>query len=308
MIKKEIRLDELELSEVDNMYKLMFGNLISDCDYKKAYELCSVNYSEMIKAENNKIAPPPSMGRGYKYVRNMIYGWFFEDLFYELLKKNKTIKNIELTGNDREHKIIYDYTTKKSKILGEKTTFPDYLLTLNDGNKMYLELKTAAKGIYSIKIGNVKQLYKTMGESQIFSCIIMIDLVNETYSIHSVESFINQHPFVNNRMEGQLCYYIPQPTNSFSNLINENFTSYIKNEIFNITDVKKYEYLMKAKDNNKDVKLISEKIKLDDLYFDFKFREQEFNNTIEKISNKFKDIDIVNTTWEDLFKRIDNER
>ena len=128
----------MELNEVDSLYRIMFGHIISKSSYKKAYESCLENYNEMIRSENKKINPPPSMGRGWKYVRNMIYGWFVEDLFYELLKLNKNIKLIELTGNDKMHKIIYDYKTKKSKIEGTKTTKPDFLITLNNGEKIFL--------------------------------------------------------------------------------------------------------------------------------------------------------------------------
>ena len=308
MGNNEIRLDEMELNEVDNLCKTMFGNIVSKNSYKKAYESCLNNYNEMIQAENKKISPPPSMGRGWKYVRNMIYGWFVEDLFYELLKINTNIKLIELTGNDKMHKIIYDYKTKKSKIEGEKTTKPDYLITLKNDKKIFLELKTAAKGVYSIKAGNVKQLYKTMGESQIFSCIVMIDLVNATYSIHSIEDFINQHPFVNNRMEGQLCYDIPKPTKTFSELKDENLSKYIKKELFEILEVKKYKYLQKATGNKEIMNIISSKIKIDDLYFEFKFKEQEFNNNVNKIASKIRYIDIVKTSWDKIFKRMDDEK
>ena len=308
MVKEEIRLDEMELDEVNIMYKSMFGSLVPKQSYDKAYKSCKKNYEEMVKAEKDKIKPPSSMGRGWKYAKNMIYGWFVEDLFYELLKLNKNIKKIDLTGNDKEHKIIYDYETKKSIIVGAKTTVPDFLITLSNNKKMYLELKTAAKGIYSIKTGNVKQLYKTMGESQIFSCIVMLDLVNETYSIHSIEDFLNQHPFVNNRMEGQLCYDVPQPTKTFSELVKEDLSKYIKAELFNILAVKRFEYLNKVRDNKELASIISSKIKIDDLYFEFRFKEQEFNNNVKNISSKIKNIDIVKTTWEKIFERIDNEK
>lgn len=307
MAKAEIRLDEMELEEVNNVYSAMFKNLVSEESYDEAYKHCLKNYNEMIQAEKSKISPPPSMGRGWKYVKNMIYGWFVEDLFYGLLKLNSNIKDIQLTGNDKEHKVIYNYNTKKSRIAGEKTTNPDFLITLKNNTKMYLELKTAAKGIYSIKTGNVKQLYKTMGESQIFSCIVMLDLVNETYSIHSIEDFLNQHPFVNNRMEGQLCYDISQPIKKFSQIISEDLSAYIKNELFNIIEVKKFKYLYKVANNKEAAKLIQEKIKIDDLYFDFKFKEQEFHNSIKNIASKFNDIDIVNTSWEEIFTRIDKD-
>ena len=307
MLNKVIRLDEMELEEVNHLYKTMFGELVPKQSYDCAYKICANNYNEMIEAERNKIKPPSSMGRGWKYVKNLIYGWFVEDLFYELLKQNITIKNIELTGNDREHKISYNYIEKTSKVLGEKTTTPDYLITLNNDRQMFLELKTAAKGIFSIKIGNVKELYKIMGKSQIFSCIIMLDLVNETYSIHSIEDFYNQHPFVNNRMEGQLCYSVPQPSKVFSELIDEDFSKYIKQELFDILEVKKYEYLNKVSNNKDMTKIVLSKIKVDDLYFDFKFREKEFDKSIKNIASKFKDIDLLNTNWNDIFERIDNE-
>ncbi len=307
MPKEEIRLDEMELNEVNKMYDSMFGSLVSKQSYDKAYKSCKKNYKEMQKAVNDKIKPPSSMGRGWKYVRNIIYGWFVEDLFYELLKLNKNIKKIELTGNDKEHKIVYDYTTKKSTIAGAKTTFPDFLITLKNNERIYLELKTAAKEIYSIKIGNVKQLYKTMGESQIFSCIVMIDLVNKTYSIHSIEDFLNQHPFVNNRMEGQLCYDIPKPTKAFSKLIEEDLSRYIKTELFDIIDVKKFKYLNKVSDNKELAKIIVSKIKIDDLYFEFRFKEQEFHKTVNNIASKFNDIDIMNISWQEIFDKVDNK-
>ncbi len=296
----KIRLDDMTIEDVKELYNPMFKDLIEETVLERLYLKYLEKYKEMKVAEKNGYKAPSAMGRKYSYLRNMLYGWYIEDLFYILLQKNPKIESVILSGDDREHKFLYDHENKKIGISGDKTTNPDYLITLKNGEKIYLELKTAVAEVYSIKVGNVKQLQKTMGFTSIYSLIIMVDLLNGFYEIKDIGYFLNIFPFVNNRMEGQLCYNFPIPSKSFSMIKEEDFSSYINKEIFDTEDIKKYRALYLAeKSGNKDLeKDIKNKIKLDEINAGFEYTQKEYNKAVEKILLKSPNVEFK--TWKDL--------
>ena len=296
----KLRLDDMTIEDVKKLYDKMFCDLIDKETLDKIYNEYLEKYNRMKQAEKDGYTAPSAMGRRYNYLKNMLYGWYIEDLFYILIKKNPMIASVEMTGNDSEHTFVYDAVEKKVSIAGSKTTVPDYLITMKNGSKVYLELKTAAAEIYSIKIGNVKQLQKTMGSTNIYSMIIMIDLVNELYDIKDMKFFINSFPFVNQRMEGQLCYDFPNPSKKFSQIMEEDFASYIDEEMFSVEEVIKYRCLSIAEKNEdkKMVKDIKNKISLDELYNEFKFQEEEFKKRINLLIEKSPNIEFK--TWNEI--------
>ena len=302
----KLRLDDMTLETVKELHDKMFCNLIDKDALNIIYNEYLEKYNKMKQAEKDGYEAPSAMGRKYNYLKNMLYGWYIEDLFYILIKKNPMVLSVEMTGNDSKHEFIYDAVNKKISIAGSKTTIPDYLITMKDGAKVFLELKTAAAEVYSIKIGNVKQLQKTMGSTNIYSMIIMIDLVNELYDIKDMNFFINSFPFVNRRMEGQLCYDFPKPTKKFSEILSEDFSSYIKEDMFSIEEVVKYRCLSIAetKENIKMIRDIKNKISLDELYNEFKFQENEYKKKIDNLIKKSPDIEFK--TWNDILKDLDN--
>lgn len=302
----KIRLDDMTIEEVEKLYNPMFKELLDEKTLKEIYEKYLYKYNEMKTAEQKGYDAPSGMGRRFNYLKNMLYGWYIEDLFFLLIKQNSNVKNIEFTGNDAEHNLKYDNDNKKVTICGTKTTNPDFLITLNNGNKIYLELKTAAAEVYSIKVGNVKQLHKTMGYTNIYSMIIMVDLVNEKYEIKDLAFFMNAFPFVNQRMEGQLCYDFPIPSKSFSLLKDENFESYINYDMFDTDEVKKYRALKLAEENNNKsiIKAVKNKISLDELCNEFKYQKDEFDKKMDKLISGTPNIEFK--TWDDILTELNS--
>lgn len=302
----KIRLDDMSIEDVRKLYEPMFQDLLEQNLLDSVYQEYQQKYEEMLDAEAKGYSAPSAMGRRYMYLKNMLYGWYIEDLFFEVIKKNPNVLKVEQTGNDSEHLFIYDHDKKKVTIAGSKTTIPDFLITMNNGKQVYLELKTAAAEVYSIKIGNVKQLQKTMGSTNIYSMIIMIDLVHGLYEIKDMEFFMNSFPFVNQRMEGQLCYDFPIPTKDFSQLISEDFGNYINEEMFDIDEVKRYKCLHIAEEigNKGSIKKIKNKIALDEKISEFKFTEEEFKKQMNNIIAKSPDIE--SKTWDDILADLNN--
>lgn len=302
----KLRLDDMTLDDVKELYDKMFKNIIDVSTLNRVYNEYLIKYNEMLQAEKDGYAAPSAMGRRYNYLKNMLYGWYIEDLFYILIKSNPEVLSVEMTGNDSEHSFIYDHVEKKVSIAGTKTTIPDYLITMRNGSKVYLELKTAAAEVFSIKIGNVKQLQKTMGSTGIYSMIIMIDLVNELYDIKDIKYFMNRLPFVNQRMEGQLCYDFPNPSKEFSEILLEDFSSYIDENMFSTEEVIKYKCLSVAEslEDKQLIKDIKNKISLDELYSEFKFQEDEFKKKIGVLISKSPNIEFK--TWNDIWSDLGN--
>lgn len=300
----KLRLDDMTIEQVRDLYNSMLKNLISKELLDKIYNQYLQKYNEMKEAERNGYTAPSGMGRRFNYLKNILYGWYIEDLFFLLIKQNPAVKNIEFSGDDAKHIFEYDHENKKISICGSKTTAPDFLITLNNDTKVYLELKTAAADIYSVKIGNVNQLQKTMGFTNIYSMIIMVDLVHEKYEIKDLSFFIDSVPFVNQRMEGQLCYDFPVPQKEFALLKDEKFEEYINGEMFNTIDVAKFRALKIAIDNKdkEKVKEIKNKITLDKLTNEFEFKKKEFHIKVEKLMEKTPNIQAE--TWEELLSEL----
>lgn len=303
---KNIRLDDMTIKDVKELYDPMFNNLISQDILDNVYNKYLFKYNEMKEAEKNGYDAPSGMGRKFNYLKNILYGWYIEELFFLLIKRNSNVSDVKFTGKDAEHDLKYNHENKKVTIAGIKDTTPDFLITTSSGKKVYLELKTAAKEIYSVKIGNVKQLQKTMGFTDIYSMIIMVDLVNEKYDIKDLSFFTNSFPFVNQRMEGQLCYDFPIPEKDFSLIINENFDNYIKNDMFNVDDVKKYKALKIAEDldDKEKIREVKNKIKLDELISEFEFKNAELIKEVDKLVSVSPNIE--NKTWDDILSELIN--
>jgi hypothetical protein len=112
--------------------------------------------------------------------------------------------------------------------------------------------------------------------------------------------FINSFPFVNQRMEGQLCYDFPNPSKKFAQIMKEDFSSYIDEEMFSVEEVVKYKCLSIA-EKNEDKKMINDiknKISLDELYNEFKFQEDEFKKKIDSLLEKSPSIELK--TWNEI--------
>ena len=295
------RLDEMDFNEISIEYEEIFDF----CDKQaliKIKDCINLIYEKYIKnIKNGFKIKGGTLGRGeLKWGRNIIWGWYIEKIILEILKNNKYVSNIEFYGGDLSHEFIYDNTTKKILIEGIKETKPDFLIKLKSGIEICIELKTAAKGIFTIKKGNVEQLYKEAGYNNRITLILMIDLENKLNILENLKYFYLLKPFVNQRMEGQLCYNFSIPNIQLLNLENADFNDYIDNTLFDLLDVKKLKALHIAESiNNQElIKLIKNKIKLDSIIEDKNFNIEVFNEKINNIKIKCKNID---TSWEEIF-------
>lgn len=296
-----IRLDEMNIDEVEQYYRNIFEGQLSTNEFDKISSQYRSKYEEVYNAHNNlhyKVSG--GMGRGFKYTLAILYGWYIEELIYNLISKNPDVVQIEYSGNDSEHNFIFDDKNKLIKIAGEKTTNPDFLITIKDGRKFYIELKTAAAGIFTIKKGNVMQLYKTLAATRVYSIILMIDVINGLYEFKDLNYFANMHPFVNQRMEGQLCYNFPTPTKPFSNLVCENFLKEYNDEIFNNPVVLKYTALNKAKEIDKTLaKIITKKLTVDNKKEELEFQKLTYESEIAEIIKECPQVESL--SWEEIF-------
>jgi hypothetical protein len=305
-------LDEIEFIEISNIYYGMVKSILEEdvfISIKNEYEKKSIRFMQFID-KGYKIKGG-TLGRGeLKYSRNIIYGWFLERLILEIISKNKDIKDINFFGDDGNHDFFIN-SKNQIEIKGEKTTVPDFLIEFNNGKKLLMELKSAAKEVFTIKKGNVKALSKSAAFEKIPTSIIMIDLANKTYEIKNLKYFINLQPFVNQRMEGQLCYDFPRPTKSIENLKNEDISRYVNNDIFDFEIVKKYIVLAKASSNKpkkgkmaklkKYVTIINKKIRVEELNEELIISQADFNNRINDIIVKYPE---VKKSWNEIDKEL----
>jgi len=301
-----IRLDEMNIDEVEQYYKKIFKGQLSAEEFNKISLQYRNKYEEVYNAHYNlRYKVSGGMGRGFKYTLAILYGWYIEELIYNLISKNPIVAKIEYTGNDAEHNFIFDEENKLIKIAGEKTTNPDFLVTLKDNRNFFIELKTAAAGIFTIKKGNVMQLYKTIAQTKIYSIILMIDIINGLYEFKDLNYFSNQHPFVNQRMEGQLCYHFPTPTKPFSNLIHEDFLIEYNSEIYNHPIVIKYSLLNISQLTNKAfTKIIKKKLDVDNKREEFEFQKMKHEVEIAKIIKECPEVETM--SWEELSNLLKN--
>lgn len=298
------RLDEMDFNEISIEYNEMF-NFIEKSILDKIKQEISNIYDEYIKyTKKDYKVKGGTFGRGeLKWGRNIIWGWYVEKIIYEILKQNNNLKKITLYGGDKTHHFIYNDTDKKIEIEGMKETKPDFLLIDNNDNEFCIELKTAAREVFSIKKGNIEQLYKEAGNYNRITLILMIDLQNKVYSIENLKYFYQLKPFVNQRMEGQLCYNFPAPDKQLNLLQNMKFDTYIDNSIFDILEVKKIKALKVATElNNKEyIKLITAKIKLDKIEEEKQFQIEQFDFQIQNIIEKYSN---VNVSWNTIFEKL----
>ena len=306
------RLDEMEFIEISNIYYDIVKDILEKELFiliKNEYEEKSIQFMQFID-EGYKIKGG-TLGRGeLKYARNIIYGWFLEKLILEIISKNKDIKDINFFGDDGNHRFFIN-SKNQIEIQGEKTTVPDFLIEFNNGKKLLMELKSAAKEIFTIKKGNVKSLSKSAAFEKIPTSIIMIDLVNQTYEIKNLKYFVNIQPFVNQRMEGQLCYDFPRPIKDIKNLMSENLSQYIDEDIFDFEIVRKYIVLAKASSNKpkrgktailkKYITVINKKIRLEELKEELIISQADFNCKINDIIIKYPDVE---KSWNEIDKEL----
>lgn len=307
------RLDEMEFIEISNIYQEMVKDILDKnifIETKNIYENKSIRFMKYVD-KGYKIKGG-TLGRGeLKYSRNIIYGWFLEKLILEIISRNKTIKTIKFSGDDGSHN-FYINNENKIEITGSKTTIPDFLIEFKNGEKLLMELKSAAREVFTIKKGNVKSLSKSAAFEKIPTSIIMIDLVNRTFEIKNLKYFISLHPFVNHAMEGQLCYDFPRPISKINDLINKDIFQYVDNDIFNLEIVKKYIVLAKASSHNakkgkvislkKYITLINKKIKLEELQEELIISQEDFNNKIVNIKSKYPDVE---KSWNEISDTLD---
>ena len=154
----------------------------------------------------------------------------------------------------------------------------------------------------------MNKLQENVGFTLIYSVIIMVDLLNGLYGIQDMEDFLNFLPFINNRMEGQLCYEFPRPDKEFKEILLEDFSNYIKPEIFETEEIKSYRclYLAQISDDKKLARKIKKKIKLEQMQFEFKSKEELYKEEVEKITDEI--LEMKDKSWEELLLEIENKR
>lgn len=300
------RLDEMDFNEIKICYKDIFKSLIDSEQFEIISNKIENQYNEYIEYVNiKKYKSPNTMGRGaIKYGRNIIWGWYIEDLVMLILARNNQIKSIEKLGGDKSNSFIYDHNERKIKIEGEKTVIPDFKITNKDGIEYCIELKTAAKEVFTIKQGNIEQLYKEPAVNNRITIILMIDLNNRLYSIENLKYFTALQPFPNQRMEGQLCYNFPVPDKLLLNLEQENFDVYLDESIFLLEYVKKLRALDTAtKTNNEKLKqIIKAKLKIEKLKTNIEINNELWNKQIKSIQQKYPETE--NISWDEIYKEL----
>lgn len=292
------RLDDMEFLEVKNKYSSFFLEIIKDDIFNNISDNYENKYSHLLNLLEKKFKFASTMGRAdLQYGRNMLYGWYLEELFLEVLKKNKFISKVKLFGDDKEHNFIIEKDKIKPK--GKKSTSPDFLIELKNSKKIFIELKSAAKNIFSIKKGNVETLKKSIAEFDIVTSIIMVDINFGLYELQGIDYFKDKRPFVNNRMEGQLCYDFPTPKNSFIDFVNEDLQILSLINFNEDISIKKLKLLEKAKKLGKAQikKIIINKIRIEKLEEDLGFYNENILEKIKLIEEKNPD---VKKSWEEI--------
>lgn len=282
-------LRDMDLNEVSLLYKNIFKEILPEDSFKSIIDIYQAKYNKFLEYKFKNYTSPTAMGRDQNaYGRNIIYGWLIEELILLSLLENHHISKAEFFGNDKEHDFIYDHENSKITINGTKTTDPDILVTLKDDTKFLIEVKTGAKNIFSIKKGNVNSLIKSTADYDYLSLILMIDLVQGLYEIKDLNYFLNQTPFPNANMEGQLCYDFPSPKHPIEEIKNINFKNFLDLSIFENMEIKKFRLLkMSLEKNNKLVsKIIKDKIKLEKLQEEKDLSIKDFENKIGLIISK----------------------
>lgn len=285
------RLDDMEFEEVSARYAFIFAQIIGKRRFRRISELNKKKYNRMKKLVGKRMKfKGGAMGRGdLQYGRNMLYGWFLEELMLDAIKKNSQVRRVKFFGEDKYH----DFKVEKRKIviLGKKSTEPDYLIGLKKRKGFLLELKSAAKDVYSIKKGNVESLIRSFVKYSLPTAIVMIDLNSAKYEAKGIDFFQGKRPFVNQRMEGQLCYNFPEPSKLMENFKDENLERLAARSE---KALKKNEYcrktilLKKAKElGNEDLaRAIKGKMRIEKLGAQLKVQTGSTKARIKKIKEK----------------------
>lgn len=301
---EEKRLDEMEFVEISSRYQTIFSDLI----WKNKFEKIEKENYDKYKLLQEYI------NKGYKfkwwamwrspitYWRNMLYGWFLEDLLFYLLSKNLSINLIEWFGDDSKHDFFIN-DKNQIEIYWSKTTQPDYIIKLNNWKEFLLELKSASKWIFSIKKWNIDQLSKSCAYNWKITLILMIDLLTWSYDLKWLNFFKSNRPFVNQRMEWQLCYDFPVPKNEIKNLINENFNEYLDEDIFNDEFIKKLSLLKIAEDKNNQLykRIIKQKMRIEKLEEELNYHNESIKQKIQEIKQKHP---LTTKSWLDIEKEL----
>ncbi len=308
------RLDEMEFTEISNIYKNFTKDILTISLFDKISKDYEEKYLKFMKfIDDGYKLKGGTLGRGeLKYSRNIIYGWFLEKIILEIISQNSMIRNIDFSGDDGNHNFFIN-KDGKIEIMGVKSTIPDFLIEFHDVKKLLIELKSAARELFTIKKGNVKSLSKSAAFEKIPTSIIMIDLVNGTFEIKNLKYFINLQPFVNHAMEGQLCYDFPRPTKNIKDLISEDFYQYVDDDIFDFEIVKKYLVLAKsslnkpkkgkAQELKKYTTIINKKIRVEELDEELILSQEDYINKISKIKTQYPDVE---KSWNELDKKLDS--
>jgi hypothetical protein len=293
-------LRDMDLNEATLLYKNIFENILGKNLFEEITNNYQIKYNKFLEFKNKGYNSPTAMGRDkIAYGRNIIYGWFVEELIGEVIKKNTFVSNIIYFGQDKEHDFIYDDIKKNITINGKKTTDPDILIELKNKTKFLVEIKTGARNIFTIKKGNVDSLIKSTADYNLSCIVLMLDLAQGLFEIKDLNYFLNQKPFPNGNMEGQLCYEFPFPKNQINEIINLNFDTFLDISILENLQVRKFRMLKLAieKDNKVIAKVIKSKIELEKIQEQKLLSDEEYNNKIQKIISKNS---LVLKSWTEL--------
>jgi hypothetical protein len=299
------RLDELDFFQIESLYTNLTDSIIDSVILTAINKKIESQYKEFINYYDKNYKFSATLGRGtLKYCKNIIYGWYIEEIIFEILKNNPNIKQISAIGEDNSHSFTYNHIEKKITIAGKKSTTADFEIILNSNQKFFLELKTSNKGIYTIKDTNVKSLIKSSANFNIPTLILMLDLNNKIYGLANLNDFLFQKPFINQRMEGQLCYNFPSISTTFICLSNENFLPQLNCNFQDIDIVKQYKSLFLAKNfKNKELyKIIEVKIKIDRINQILLYQQDDAKETINNLLKKLPNIPLK--SWDEIYKEL----
>jgi len=290
----------MDLNEVTILYRNLFENMFQADIFEKISLSYQCKYNTFLEFKNKGYNSPTAMGRDkIAYGRNIIYGWFLEELLAEFLQNNQFIKNIAFFGKDKNHDFVYFHNEKNIKIAGTKSADPDILITLKSDVKFLVEIKTAAKNIFTVKDSNIQNLINSTAQNDLSCIVLMLDLINGRYEIQDLNFFFNKKPFSNTNLEGQLCYDFPTPSTPLSGLLTLDFETFLDLSILEHLQVKKFRLLKIAteKNNKQMIKIIKDKIALDKLT---EKKEIDIKNYDEKIQEIIAKNIMVLKSWEEI--------
>lgn len=131
----------------------------------------------------------------------------------------------------------------------------------------------------------MQNLVKSTANFNLSCIILMLDLVQGFYEIKDLNFFLNQKPFLNANMEGQLCYDFPSPKIPLKKLSEINFEQFLDLSIFENAQIKKFTLLKLAieKGNKTIAKTIKNKLTIERLETEKEMSNQSFEAEIAKI-------------------------